>query len=322
LISWCALGCQTSRAPGVELVRRSQPLLGTFVVISTYGADRPALNTAVSAAFDEVRRVDALMSIHRADSELAFINAHAREKPQPVSEHLFRVIARALEIAAATDGSFDPTVGPLVQRWGFLWKEYRLPSSEELAPLLSLVDYRLVKLDHQNRTVAFQRDGVTLDLNGIAKGFAVDCAIEKLRALGISNAMVRAGGDLRVIGAPPGQKTWTVQLEDPSRKGCRRRLQLRDAAISTSGSYENYFEIDGQRYSHIINPRSGMPVQGIAACTVIAPTCMESDAWATALFVHGSERSLREFPNRLAFEFTLSSGKIVASTNFPGRASN
>jgi thiamine biosynthesis lipoprotein len=319
LISWCGLaclllGCQTSRTPRAELVRRSQPLLGTFVVISAYGPDRPTLNSAISEAFGEVRRVDSIMSLHRADSELASVNAHAAERAQSVSPELFRVIDKALEIAQETQGSFDPTVAPLVDRWGFLWKQYRLPSAEELAPLLESVDYRLLKLDREQRTVTFLRHSVALDLNGIAKGFAVDVAVDKLRSFGISNAMVRAGGDLRVIGAPPGQNAWTVQIEDPKKRGERRSLFLRDTAISTSGSYENHFEVGGQRYSHILNPRTGMPVQGIASCTVIAPTCMESDAWATALFVHGPEKSLKKFRHRFAFEFVLESGEVLSSS--------
>jgi thiamine biosynthesis lipoprotein len=117
--------------------------------------------------------------------------------------------------------------------------------------------------------------------------------------------MVKAGGDLRVIGVPPGKTNWIVQLEDPGKKGRRVKVPLRDAALSTSGNYENYFEIDGVRYSHILNPRTGWPVQGIAACTVIAPTCMESDAMATACFAYGVERSLAKFGARFPMRFTL-----------------
>ena len=161
-------------------------------------------------------------------------------------------------------------------------------------------------MDAEKRTVHFLGAGVSLDLGGIAKGYAVDCAIEKLRTIGVANAMVKAGGDLRVIGVPPGKTNWIIQLEDPGKKGRRVRIPLRDAALSTSGNYENYFEIDGVRYSHILNPRTGSPVQGIAACTVIAPTCMESDAMATACFVYGAEKSLAKFGARVPMRFTLS----------------
>lgn len=263
------------------------------------------MNDAISAAFAEIRRIDALMSLHRADSELQRVNASAAADPVAVSPDLFRVLTAAVAIAAATDGGLDITVEPLTQLWGFIWKEYRLPTDAELAAVLPRVDYRHLELTPATQTVRFKRPGVRLDLGGIAKGYAVDCAVEKLRALGIANAMVRAGGDLRAIGHPPDGDAWTVQLEDPAKTGRRVTIQLRDAAISTSGNYENYFEIAGHRYSHIINPRTGLPVAGLAACSVIAPTCLESDGLATGLFVLGPERSLARLGQRYGMRFVL-----------------
>src|SRR5213076_1139493 len=173
------------------------------------------LNAAVSAAFEEFRRIDSLMSIHRADSELSQVNARASVEPVVLSGDLFRVIAKAQEIAEQTEGRFDITIRPLADLWGFIWKEYRLPSEEELKAVLPRVNHRLVRLDPERFTVHFLAPGVSLDLGGIAKGYAVDCAIEKLRSLGVTNAMVKAGGDLRVIGVPRGKTNWSVQLEDP-----------------------------------------------------------------------------------------------------------
>jgi len=284
-------------------------LLGTFVVVTACGTQREATQRAISAAFEEIRRVDSLMSLHRADSELARVNATAAREPIRVSEELFHVVSNALDIARQTGGSFDPTVAPLVKLWGFLWKEHRLPSASEIEPILPRVNHMLVGLDPERRTVRFKTDGVSLDLNAIAKGYAVDCAIEKLRSLGITNAMVRAGGDLRVIGAPPKEDHWSVQIEDPTKEGHRRILKLRDAAVSTSGSYENFFVVDGRRYSHILNPRTGMPVEGVASCTVIAPTCMRSDALATALFVLGPESAIRQFGREIPMLFGLWTGE-------------
>ena len=245
------------------------------------------------------------MSIHRADSELSQVNARASVEPVVLSGDLWRVIAKAQDIAEQTEGSFDITIRPLADLWGFIWKEYRLPTDERLKAVLPRVNYRLVELDPEKRTVHFLAAGVSLDLGGIAKGYAVDCAIGKLRSIDVTNAMVKAGGDLRVIGAPPGKTNWIVQLEDPGKEGHRIKIPLRDAALSTSGNYENYFEIDGVRYSHILNPRTGRPVQGIAACTVIAPTCTESDAMATACFVYGVGKSLAKFGARFPMQFTL-----------------
>jgi thiamine biosynthesis lipoprotein len=298
--------CQTPQLPSRgELLHRGQPILGTFVTISACGSDRAQLDHAILEAFAEIRRIDGLMSLHRSDSELSKVNALAAREPVSVSSDLFRVLVAAQEVAARTEGAFDITIRPLADLWGFIWKEYRLPTEVELRRILPSVDYRLVHLDSNDRSVRFLAQGVSLDLGGIAKGFAVDCAIEKLRSLGVTNAMVKAGGDLRVIGAPPGERGWEVQLEDPGKRGRRIAIPLRDAALSTSGNYENYFIVQGRRYSHILDPRTGFPVQGIAACTVIRETCMESDAWATASFVYGAERSFARFGRECPMRFTL-----------------
>ena len=230
----------------------------------------------------------------------------------------------AQNISAQTEGAFDITIRPLADLWGFIWKQHRLPTSEELQRTLPLVNFCHIQLDPATHTVRFVAADVSplhsarqvradsrrllqtsVDLGGIGKGVAVDWAIAKLQSLGVTNAMVKAGGDLRVIGAPPGEPDWTVQLEDPCKEGQRASIQLRDAALSTSGNYENFFEVNGRRYSHILNPRTGLPVEGIAACTVIAPTCAESDAWATALFVLGVEQSLEKFGQTHTMRFTV-----------------
>jgi thiamine biosynthesis lipoprotein ApbE len=258
----------------------------------------------VSAAFEEIRRIDSLLSVHRPDSELSRVNALAARQNVPVSEDLLRVLAQAEEISVRTGGAFDVTVKPVLDLWGFIWKEYRLPTEDELKAVLPRVDYKAVLLDTRRRMVRFARPGVQVDLGGIGKGYAVDCAIDKLRSFGLANAMVRAGGDLRVMGAPPGHAAWEVQLEDPEKQGNRPSIWLRDAAISTSGNYENFFEVSGRRFSHIIDPRTGMPVEQTIACSVIASTCMESDAWATACFVFGVEAALKKFGDQMAVRFT------------------
>lgn len=298
------LACQIRPHPRAELVQRSQPLLGTFVTISAFGPDRATTLNAISAAFAEFQRADAVMSLHRPDSELAQLNARAATNAVVVSPELFAVLQLAREIATQTDGAFDVTIRPLADLWGFIWKEHRLPTTEELERTLPLVDYRQMQLDAATQTVRFLTPGLSLDLGGIGKGVAVDWALAKLQSLGITNAMVKAGGDLRVSGTPPGKSYWTVQIEDPRKKGRRVRIPLRDAALSTSGNYENFFEVAGRRYSHILDPRTGLPIASLAACTVIAPTSAESDAWATALLVRGVEKSLGQFGPRFPIQFT------------------
>ena len=190
---WLA-ACQTAGPPqtegdpaqqvGERLVQRSQPLLGTFVTVSVYSADEERAQGAINVAFEEVRQVDLLLSIHKTNSEAAQINALAGVQEVWISNEMRYVLEESLEIANRTEGAFDPTIGPLTQLWGFIWKEYRLPSKEELDVVLPLVNFREVELrtNQANKVTAkFRKNGMFLDFGGIGKGYAVDRAIEKLR---------------------------------------------------------------------------------------------------------------------------------------------
>lgn len=300
-------------------MQRNQPLLGTFVTITAFGPGEEQTQRAVSAAFAEVRRIDLLLSIHKTNSAAAIMNAAAAQRPVAISPELRFVVAKSLEVARRTDGAFDPAIGPLAHLWGFIWKEYRLPKPDELKRVLPLVDYGKVELqtnDLGETTVSFQDEEMFLDFGGIGKGYAVDCAIGVLARQGITNAMVKAGGDLRVTGTPPGAEGWEIQIEDPGKKGNRTTIWLREGALSTSGNYENYFEVEGKRYSHILDPRIGLPVQGISSCTVIAPTCLESDAYATAFFVLGINRSFHDFDREFGVHFVDADSRAHQNEQF------
>jgi thiamine biosynthesis lipoprotein len=280
---WCALlllllvGCQSqpARTETLQPVTRVQPHLGTFVSITVF-AEPQIAQAAINAAFEEFRAVDRLLSIHRNDSKLARAN-----KGEAINPELKWILNQALAISKETKGAFDPTIRPLADMWGFIKKEgYRLPSADELRPVLSRVDYRKVNI--KNNQLEFGVKGMSIDPGGFGKGYAVDCAIGALKKAGIKNAMIKAGGDLRVIGLPHGKTHWTVFIEDPEKKGNRLPVHLRGGAMSTSGNYENFFIEKGKSYGHLLDPRTGHPIQGIGSCTLVAPTCMESDAYATA----------------------------------------
>lgn len=306
-LSWLIPAAVTgqSQTEGLQEVKRAQPLLGTYVTITVYATDSMRAHKAMSSAFEAISRVDSMMSLHQPGSELNRLNEHAADQPFKASEELFEVISIGQRIARRTDGAFDPTVRPLTRLWGFIWKEYRLPTDAELKRVLPKVGYKLMALDPDDRTVRFRRDGVSLDLGGIGKGYAVDKAIETLRDEGIDRAMVKAGGDLRVIGLPPNRDAWHVHLEDPQKRGRRVTIPFKSGALSTSGNYENYFVVEGKRYSHLIDPRTGKPVRGVAACSLLAPTATLSDAWASACFVYGPKASLKAFGERFAMRLTL-----------------
>ena len=251
-----------------------------------------AVPRALEAALDEVDRIDRLMSHYKPESPLSRLNREAAQGPVRVDRELFDFLAECLRYSRESDGAFDVTVGPLMKTWGFFRGEGRLPADEEIAAVRERIGYRHVILDEHNQTVWFGRPGVELDLGGIAKGYAVDRAVAVLRAHGVPAALVSAGGSTTYgMGAPPGERAWSVSVSDPVRTSrTALTVALRDRALSVSGSYEKSFEVDGVRYSHIMDPRTGRPVQGVLSVAVIAPTATEGDALDNVLFVAAVEK--------------------------------
>lgn len=261
--------------------------------IVAYGPDRDALPRAVDAALDEVDRIDRLMSHYKPESPLSRINREAGKGPVPVEPELFDFIADALRYSDESDGAFDITVGPLMKAWGFFKGDGRLPADRELADVRRRTGYRHVVLDATNRTIRFDVAGVELDLGGIAKGYAVDRAVGVLKRNGIQAALVSAGGStIYGVGAPPGLDAWEVSIQDPlAANRIALTVRLRDRALSVAGSSEKFFEIDGTRYSHIMDPRTGRPVQSVLTVAVLAASGTAGDALDDVLFVQGVEKS-------------------------------
>ncbi len=267
--------------------------MATIYAIDAWGPDETGLAAAVEAAFDEVDRIDRLMSHYRSDSPLSRINREAARRPVPVERELFDFLSEAIGYTRASGGAFDVTVGPLMKVWGFFKGEGRLPSQADVAAALRHVGAAHVLLDAASRTVAFDEPGVELDLGGIAKGYAVDRAAGVLRARGVAAALVSSGGStIYAVEAPPGLAGWPVDIQDPLRGAAiARTLRLKNRALSVAGTSEKFFERAGVRYSHIMDPRSGWPVQGVLSVAVLAPTGTAGDALDDALFVLGPERS-------------------------------
>lgn len=268
--------------------------------IDVYGRDADALPRIVDEAFDEVDRIDRLMSHYKANSPLSRINREAAQQPVSVEPELFDFIVDAMRYYRDSDGAFDITVGPLMKAWGFFQGEGRVPSEGELAAARRHVGGAHVLLDPVSKTIAFDRSGLELDLGGIAKGYAVDRVAGLLRRRQIAAALISAGGStIYGIGAPPGAGGWEITLQDPIDPGKTAfTIELRDRALSVAGSSEKTFEAGGVRYSHIMDPRSGKPVQGVLSVAVLASSGTAGDALDTAFFVLGPERS-RAYLNRL-----------------------
>ena len=290
-----SLGSAAS-GPAAVHYRGSHVSMGTTYGIQLYGDGRDDLPLVAERAFDEVDRIDRLMSVYKRNSAVSFINRRAGREAVLVEPELFDFLQRCLAFSRQSQGAFDVTVQPLMRVWGFFGGPGRLPPQTELRNVLQRVGYRKLSLDPGRRTVRFLREGMALDLGGIAKGYAVDRVVSLLREYRIESALVSAGGSTVFgLGAPPGKSAWRVKVRDPVSPRDPRRsaltVWLENQCLSISGSYENSFTHQGVTYSHIMDPRIGRPVQGLLSVAVVAGSGMEGDALDNALFVMGPEKA-------------------------------
>jgi thiamine biosynthesis lipoprotein len=277
-----------------------EPHMGTLVRITVYAPGELAARDAFRAAFDRIRNLDGILSDYRPDSELNQITKTAVGRAVRVSEELFTVLAASQDLAEATGGAFDITQGPVVRLWREARKTGRAPDPAALHEAASRSGFRTLHLDAKHRTVTVDKDGMALDVGAIGKGYAASEAIEVLGGLGVRSAMVAVSGDLAFSEAPPGQRGWRIGIDTDGASDVRVPgvLELTNAAVSTSGSTEQHVDIDGRRYSHIINPSSGMGLVDDITVTVIAPNGLESDGLDTAVSVLGPARGLALIESR------------------------
>jgi len=281
--------------PEKDLIRYedSRVSMACTYSIVVYGSELEQLRQIVNDALDEVDRIDRLMSHYKKESQLSRVNQQAAYKPVQIDSELFDFLEECLRYSRQSDGAFDITVGPLMKAWGFFRGEGRMPKKSELAAALSNVGYRKVILDKREMTVLFEKAGVELDLGGIAKGYAVDRVVKLLKERGIGRALVSAGGStIYGLGSPPDSPGWEIQVQDPvDQRKFVGTISLNNSALSVSGSYEKFFEMNGVRYSHIMDPRTGMPVQGVLSVLVITQTGTAGDALDNVFYVLGIENS-------------------------------
>lgn len=291
---WAAASLAFAGESALSRFEFSQPHMGTRFRLVVYAPDAATASRASDAAFERIARLDDTMSDYHPSSELMSLCQRAGGLPVPVSEDLFQVLAKAQELAERTDGAFDITVAPVVRLWRRARRQHEMPAPVELARARELVGHAKLRLDPRARTAQLLKKGMLLDLGGIAKGYAADQALVVLKKHGITSALVAAGGDIAVSAPPPGREGWRIgiaPLESPD-KPPTRFLLLHDAAVSTSGDAEQYLEIAGKRYSHIVDPRTGVGVVGRSSVTIVAPNATTSDGMATAVSVLGAERGL------------------------------
>ncbi len=284
----------------VELDSGYRLVMGTFARVVVVAKNRAATENSIQEAIAQINKVDELMSDYKSDSEISQVNREAAAEPVQVGEWTYEVIKKSIEFSRLTDGAFDITVGPLVDLFRVEKKTGVAPTPELIADAKSKVGYEKLILDDANRTVQFTVEGMRLDLGAIAKGFGVDKAIEAVQKCGAIGAMVDIGGDIRCFGRPAGGKThWLIGLQDPDAvteqsggNGLLMTLKVNDAAVATSGDYQQFAVIEGKRYSHIINRTTGTSTEGLSSVTIIAENATDADALATSVSVMGLEKGL------------------------------
>jgi FAD:protein FMN transferase len=285
------LGLLVTPAAHAEWVARTvDGIMGTRIAVELWADDRSSGEQAIDAVMAEMQRIDTEMSTYKPDSELSRLNARAARAPVGISTELFELLTTAMEYSRITGGAFDVTYASV----GFMYdfRAHHRPTEAQIKQALPAVNYRLVRLDPVHHTVRYLRAGVRIDLGGIAKGYAVDRGIALLQQRGIRHALVTAGGDSRVIGDRFG-KPWIIGIRHPDREDeIITRLPLVDTAISTSGDYERYFDENGQRYHHIIDPRTGHSASAVRSATVLADTATRTDGLSKTAFVLGAEAAI------------------------------
>ncbi len=268
----------------------TRPLMGTEVQVYLWSDDETAGREIVDAVFAEAERVAAVVSTYSEASELSRVNAGAAAEPVAVSAELFGLIQRSLDLSVLTLGAFDVTVESVGHHYDI--ESGRRPDAAAVDSARELINFRYVHLDAAADTVAFLKEGVRINLGGIANGYLVERGADILRVKGVSNAIVTAGGDSRVLGDRRGQP-WLIGIRNPGDDGdFAVSVALIDEAISTSGDYERTFAADGSRYHEIIEPSSGDPAGGLRSATVFGPDAVLTDALATAIFVLGVDKGL------------------------------
>jgi thiamine biosynthesis lipoprotein len=270
-------------------LERAEEAMGTMFSVTLHGPDRAALERAAGAAFDEVHRLDRLLSNYDPSSEWSAMNRSAAAREVRVSDELFQLLSACADYSARSSGAFDITVGPLVKVWGFYKGEGQLPRDDDVSGARARVGYQHVRLDPVARTVRFDRHGMELDPGGIGKGYAVDRMVGVLKQNGVRAALISAGGSsIYGMGSPPGERGWRITIRDPGDPDVpAAEVWLEDMSLSTSGSYERFFRAGGRRYSHILDPRTGYPAQGTASVSVVAARTLDSEAWTKPFFVNG-----------------------------------
>ena len=277
--------------PELLKVEGSVDAMGTAFSIVAYGQDAGLLQSAVNQGLEEARRLDEMLSNYKPASEWSAVNRTAGNGPVHITPELFQLLSACVEYSRESEGTFDITVGPLMKVWGFYKGSGHLPHRAEVWGALNMIGYKNILLDPASQTVRFAKKGIELDPGGIGKGYAVDRIAQILKDNGVKMGLVSGGGSsIYAIGAPPHEKGWKLEIKNPKNtEESVTSVYLKDESMSTSGNYEKFFYAEGKMYSHIMDPRTGYPSQGMLSVSVIAPRTLDSEAWAKPYYILGPQ---------------------------------
>jgi len=290
LISGCFMIGLSGSSPVV--VKRTQMHMGTLVSITAVGPTTQNANEAINAGFEEIKRLEHLLSTWIPESELSRVNAAAGRNPVLVSPETMIVVRRSLQVAELTDGAFNIAIGPAIAAWG-VSAEPRIPAAEELEALKPLMNLDAVHADVWERTIYLEKAGMRIDVGGIGKGYAADQAVMAMKKSGAVAGVVALSGDIKTFGRLPEGKKFSVWIQHPRKEGAMlAEIDLHDEAISTAGDYERFFEQEGIRYHHILDPHTLQPARGCQSVSVVAKEGIWADGLDTGIFVLGADRGM------------------------------
>lgn len=282
-----------SSSPVVEMKAYYLTAMDTLVEVNFVVPEGVEAETVKSAVFAEIERLERLISRTVVDSDINRVNSLAGIEPVVVNPDTYQLVELAYQYAAISNGAFDPTIGPLIDSWGFLGQEFRVPEEAEIIKCLPLVDYQRISFDWTKTALYLSEQGMVLEPGGLAKGFILDQVVALLKQSGVSAAFINAGGDIAFLGNKPDGELWKLGLRHPrDQKQIIAVLNVAGGAVVTSGDYERYFDLAGVVYHHILDPKTGKPACGLASVTILAATAAGADALSTAVFVLGPEDGL------------------------------
>ena len=311
------------RMESLPLVKRSFMSMGTFVEFTIVEKNEQIAIDAIEAAKSVIQGVHDLMSTHESSSQISDVNRKAGIEAVKADREFVEVVKNSINLSRETNGVFDISVLPLLELWGFRAQSLRIPDDKIIQKTLDAVGYEKIQLDESEGTIGLSNRYSSIDVGGIAKGYAVDKAIEVLRAKGIKNAIINAGGDIYLMGAPEGENGWLVGIQDPLQSDkVIATVRLRDKAIATSGNYENFVQIEDHRYGHILDPKMGRPSEKLYSATVISSTVTEADALSTTTFVMGAKEGVAFIENRAGTECALLASSQLDKSGMEFKNSN